>query len=133
MGQQETGIRAASLFLAKQGKKVTLIGKNKSAGFDVNPSFKWRYMNYLRQNGVNVYNDCEIVQVDKEGVVARTFDGYHIPVQCDTVVMTDRQGNESLKSTVQSEGIELFVIGDALVPRNMSSAVHDGYHIGSRI
>jgi hypothetical protein len=25
------------------------------------------------------------------------------------------------------------VIGDALVPRNMSSAVHDGFHIGVRI
>jgi hypothetical protein len=34
---------------------------------------------------------------------------------------------------VQGEGIELFVIGDALVPRNLSSAVHDGYRIGTRI
>ncbi len=27
----------------------------------------------------------------------------------------------------------LFVIGDALMPRNLSSAVHDGYRIGLRI
>jgi hypothetical protein len=38
-----------------------------------------------------------------------------------------------LKKVVQSEGIELFVIGDALIPRNLSSAVHDGYRIGMRI
>jgi hypothetical protein len=41
--------------------------------------------------------------------------------------------NENLKNVVQAEGIELFVIGDALVPRNLSSAVHDGFHIGVRI
>ncbi len=34
---------------------------------------------------------------------------------------------------VQSEGIELFVVGDALIPRNLSSAVHDGYRIGMRV
>jgi hypothetical protein len=34
---------------------------------------------------------------------------------------------------VQSEGIELFVIGDALIPRNLSSAVHDGYRVGIRL
>ena len=41
--------------------------------------------------------------------------------------------SESLKKAVQGEGLELFVIGDALVPRNLSSAVHDGYRIGLRI
>jgi len=34
---------------------------------------------------------------------------------------------------VQENSIELFVIGDALTPRNLSSAVHDGYRIGIRI
>ena len=43
------------------------------------------------------------------------------------------QPNEQLKNVVQGEGIELFVIGDALVPRNLSSAVHDGFRIGVRI
>jgi hypothetical protein len=54
-------------------------------------------------------------------------------VKCDTVVITEREGNNSLKNAIQTEGIELFVIGDALVPRNLSSAVHDGYRIGIRI
>jgi hypothetical protein len=49
------------------------------------------------------------------------------------VVVSEREANDSLKKTVQAEGLELFVIGDALVPRNLSSAVHDGYRIGIRI
>ncbi len=69
---------------------------------------------------------------DKE-IIVKTYDGYRFPVKCDTVVVSEREANESFKSVVQGEGIELFVIGDALLPRNLSSAVHDGYRIGLRI
>lgn len=131
-GNRKPGIGCA-LYLAKQGKKVTLVGKEKTAGFDVNPSFKWRYMIYLRQNGVMAYNDCDIEEVGKGEIVVKTYDGYRFPLPCDTVVLSERVANEGLKKTVQGEGIELFVIGDALVPRNLSSAVHDGYRIGLRV
>jgi 2,4-dienoyl-CoA reductase (NADPH2) len=131
-GNRKPGIGVA-LYLAKQGKKVTIVGRNKSAGFDINPSFKWRYMIYLRQNGVTAYNDCDIEEIKEGEVIVKTYDGYRLPVKCDTVVITEREGNNSLKNAIQTEGIELFVIGDALVPRNLSSAVHDGYRIGIRI
>ena len=131
-GNRKPGIGVA-LYLTKQGKKVTIVGKDKSAGFDINPSFKWRYMIYLRQNGVTAYNDCDIEEIKEGEVIVKTYDGYRLPVKCDTVVITEREGNNSLKNAVQAEGIELFVIGDALVPRNLSGAVHDGYRIGIRI
>ncbi len=131
-GNRKPGIGCA-LYLTKQGKKVTLVGKDKSAGFDINPSFKWRYMIYMRQNGINAYNDAVIDEVNDEGIIVKTYDGYRWPVKCDTVIIADREANTALKQVVQSEGIELFVIGDALVPRNLSSAVHDGYRIGMRV
>jgi len=131
-GNRKPGIGCA-LHLAKQGKKVTLVGKDKSAGFDVNPSFKWRYAIYLRQNGVTAYNDCDIDSVTDNGIIIKTYDGYRMPIDCDTIVISERQPNEALKKAVQGEGIQLFVIGDALVPRNLSSAVHDGYRVGMRI
>ena len=131
-GNRKPGIGCA-LHLAKQGKKVTIVGREKTAGFDINPSFKWRYMIYMRQNGIIVYNDVDIVEITAEGVVVRSYDGYRWPVKCDTVVNSQREPNEDLKKAVQSEGIELFVIGDALIPRNLSSAVHDGFRIGMRI
>ncbi len=131
-GNRKPGIGCA-LHLAKQGKKVTLVGREKSAGFDVNPSFKWRYLIYMRQAGINAYNGCDIEEVTDEGVIVRSYDGYRWPVACDTVIVSEREANASLKQAALSEGIELFVIGDALVPRNLSSAVHDGYRIGMRI
>jgi len=131
-GNRKPGIGVA-LHLAKQGKKVTIVGREKSAGFDINPSFKWRYLIYLRQNKVMAYNDCDIEEISDGEVLVKTYDGYRFPVKCDTVVLSEREANVALKKEVQAEGIELFVIGDALVPRNLSSAVHDGYRIGLRI
>jgi 2,4-dienoyl-CoA reductase (NADPH2) len=131
-GNRKPGIGVA-LSLAKQGKKVTIVGKEKSAGFDINPSFKWRYMIYLRQNGIKAYNDSRIDEVGQGEIIVKTYDGYRFPVKCDTLVVTEREPNENLKNVVQGEGIEFFVIGDALVPRNLSSAVHDGFRIGIRI
>ena len=131
-GNRKPGIGVA-LKLAKEGKKVTIVGKEKSAGFDINPSFKWRYLIYLRQSGVMAYNDCDIEEINDNEIIVKTYDGYRFPVRCDTVIVSEREANESLKSAVQAEGIEFFVIGDALVPRNLSSAVHDGYRIGLRI
>lgn len=131
-GNRKPGIGVA-LHLAKLGKKVTLVGKEKTAGFDINPSFKWRYMIFLRQNKVNAYNDCDIAEISENQVLVKTYDGYHFPVACDTLVITERIPNEDLKAAVQGAGIEMFVIGDALMPRNLSSAVHDGYRIGVRI
>lgn len=107
--------------------------KEKSAGFDVNPSFKWRYLIYMRQAGINVYSDSTIEEVNETGVIVKTHYGDRWPVKCDTVIVSEREATSSLKQVVQSEGIENFVIGDALVPRNLSSAVHDGFRIGMRV
>jgi len=131
-GNRKPGIGVA-LHLVNKGKKVTIVGREKSAGFDINPSFKWRYMIYLRQNGIMAYNGCDIEEINDGEIIVKTFDGYRFPVKCDTVIVSEREANDSFKKVVQAEGIELFVIGDALVPRNLSSAVHDGYRIGIRI
>jgi len=131
-GNRKPGIGVA-LHLVNKGKKVTIVGREKTAGFDINPSFKWRYMIYLRQNGIMAYNGCDIEEINDGEIIVKTFDGYRFPVKCDTVIVSEREANDSFKKVVQAEGVELFVIGDALVPRNLSSAVHDGYRIGIRI
>lgn len=123
----------AALYLAKQGKKVTIVGKESKMGMDINPSFKWRYAIYLRQNKVVTYNDCDIAEIADGEVTVVTYDGVKFPVKADTVICTERVKNEDLKDVVEDNGIELYVIGDALVPRNMSTAVHDGYRIGIRV
>ena len=132
-GETENRASAWPFTWPNRAKRSPSSARKRVAGFDINPSFKWRYMIYLRQNGVMAYNDSDIEEINDGEIIVRTYDGYRFPVKCDTVVVSEREANESLKKLFQAEGIELFVIGDALVPRNLSSAVHDGYRIGLRI
>ena len=131
-GNKKPGIGVA-LFLDKQGKKVTIVGSERRLGKDVNPSFRWRYVAFLRENKVRTYNDCDIEEITDDGVTVVTYDGYRFPLQVDTVVCAEREANDSLRDVVQRNSIELFTIGDTVVPRTLSSAVHDGYRIGIRI
>lgn len=131
-GNKKPAIGTA-LALAKRGKKVTLVGKERTVGKDINPSFRWRYNIFLRQNGVVSYNDCDIEQVLDGQAILITYDGHRVPVKCDTVVIGERDPNPALKDVCQENSIEVYQIGDAVVPRGLSGAVHDGYKTGLRI
>jgi 2,4-dienoyl-CoA reductase (NADPH2) len=131
-GGRKPGI-AAAFHLARQGKKVTLVNRERKVGKDVNPSFVWRYISYLRENRVTTYNECDITEIGDGEVVVTTHYGTNIPVPADTVVYAEREPRAPLKKAVQDQSIELHLIGDALVPRTSSNAVHDGYRTGIRI
>src|SRR5680860_1255457 len=122
-----------ALALAQKGHKVTMIGPERRIGKDINPSFRWRYRIFLRENGVIPYNDCDIESIEDGRVIGITYDGHRIPIKADTVVYAEREADAPLKDVVKREAIELHVIGDALVPRGHSGAVHDGYRTGLRI
>ena len=131
-GNKKPAIGTA-LALAKRGKKVWLVGTERTVGKDINPSFRWRYNIFLRQNGVVSYQDCDIESVADGQAILVTYDGHRVPVKCDTVVLGERDPNPALKDAVQENSLELYVIGDAIVPRGLSGAVHDGYKTGLRI
>ncbi len=130
-GNCKPGIGTA-LHLAKKGKQISILGKEKAFAFNTS-SPEGYYMICLHQNKVTAYNDCDIDKVTDDGIIVKTFDGYRFPLRCDTIVACKRKANDSLKNVAQSKGAELFTIGDALAPRNLSSAVHDGYRIGIQI
>jgi 2,4-dienoyl-CoA reductase (NADPH2) len=94
---------AAALHLAKEGKKVTLVSHERKVGKDVNPSYVWRYIKKLKDLRVTTYRDAE------------------------------REPISDLKAKVTELGLEVHVLGDALVPRALSNALHDGYRTGIRI
>jgi len=131
-GSRKPAITAA-LLLGEQGKKVTIVCGDKKIGKDVNPSFIWRYIKKLSEKRVTTYNNGTIEEINDDGVVVRLLHNVRIPVKTDTVIFTDREPVRDLEQDAKDLGIEVYVLGDALVPRNLSHAVHDGYRIGVRM
>jgi 2,4-dienoyl-CoA reductase (NADPH2) len=131
-GGKKPGIGVA-LYLAEQGKKVTLVSRERKVGKDVNPSYIWRYIKKMNQKKVTTYKECDLEEITESGVVVKNHYGTRIPVQADTVIFAERQPRQELKDAVKELNIELHVIGDALVPRALSNALHDGYRTGIRL
>ena len=102
-------------------------------GKDVNPSYIWRYIKKMNQKKVKTYKECDIEEITGTGVVVKNHYGTRIPVSADTVIYAEREPRQQLKEAVKEQNIELHVIGDALVPRALSNALHDGYRTGIRL
>jgi 2,4-dienoyl-CoA reductase (NADPH2) len=112
---------------------VVLVCGDRKIGKDVNPSFIWRYIQKLSQKKVQTYNNATIKEINDEGVIIEALYDVQVPVAADSVVFADRECDRALEQAAKELDIEVYVLGDALVPRNLSHAVHDGYRIGVRI
>ncbi|MGQ9583680.1 MAG: oxidoreductase [Thermoplasmatota archaeon] len=124
---------SAALLLAEKGKNVTMVFPERKVGKDVNPSYIWRYVQKLGQRGVRTYKEATIEEVTEEGVVVRALYDTRIPVRADAIVYAEREPVRELEAAAKERGIEAVVLGDAILPRSISSAVHDGYRMGVRI
>jgi len=132
-GGKKPGI-AAALYLAEKGnKKISLIVKERKVGKDVNPSYIWRYIQKLNQKGVKVYKESAIEEITDTGAVIRLLYDTRIPVVADTIIYAEREPIIDLKDAADKLNLEVHAIGDALVPRAMSNALHEGYRVGIRI
>ncbi|UCF07435.1 MAG: FAD-dependent oxidoreductase [Thermoplasmata archaeon] len=131
-GGRKPGI-ATALHLSGKDKNITMVSKERKVGKDVNPSYIWRYIQKLNQKGVKVYKNADILEINDEGVTVESLHGTKIPVKADTVVYAERKPVIELKDKAKELDLETHVIGDALVPRGLSHALHDGYRTGLRI
>ena len=131
-GGKKPGIGVA-LYLAEQGKKVTLVSRDRKVGKDVNPSYIWRYIKKMSQKRVTTYKECDLEEITDTGVIVKNHYGTKIPVAADTIIYAEREQRQELKDAVKEQNIELHIIGDALVPRALSNALHDGYRTGIRL
>lgn len=122
-----------ALYLANKGKKVTLICKERKVGKDVNPSYVWRYAQKLTEVSVRTYRLFNIEEITDTGVIIKDVTSTRIPVTADTIVYAEREPVTKLVEAARNICPEVYVVGDALVPRRLHNAIHDGYRIGVRM
>ena len=132
-GGKKPGIAVALYLGEKGGRKLTLVSKERKVGKDVNPSYIWRYVQKMGQKKVTSYKDSSIEAINEGHVIIKAPHETRIPVRADTVVYAEREPVTDLQDSIKAANIELHLIGDALVPRTMSNALHDGYRTGLRV
>ena len=128
LGDSGAALSTALLLLHRGGHDVTIVGKAKKPGQDVNPSYIWRYMKKLRDEKAIMHRNTDVQEIVADGVVVATPEGEQ-KVEADTVVVAYMTSNRELSDARK----RIFSLGDAITPRRGSSAIQDGYKMGMRL
>ncbi|MFC1705542.1 FAD-dependent oxidoreductase [Planctomycetota bacterium] len=133
LGGDRAGLVVAERF-AQAGNEVAIVTSGKRIAHDVIPTFKWRHTSWVKELGIVVIKNSQAVEVSDEGLHLRAADGEESVRPFDLLVISGprAQRNELLREAAFSCD-ELYTIGDAILPRNLCDAVHEGYKLGVRI
>jgi pyruvate/2-oxoglutarate dehydrogenase complex dihydrolipoamide dehydrogenase (E3) component len=131
IGGRATGLETA-LHLAKQGKKVSVVGVRQIA-HGVGWFLKWYLKENLIKYGVYLYPGTKVHSISDKGVSVLDENQVFF-LKADTVVIAagavaQNQLAEQLKGVVP----EIYTIGDAVEPRESTEAIHEGFKIGLQI
>ena len=120
--------------LRKRGAEVTIAEPGKRVGEDVMPTFKWRHTAWLEELEIRVLTQTRLSEVTAEKAVLVDAKGARIEVPADTVIAAaPRRSNQELFAEFEWMVDELHGCGDALMPRGLDAAIHEGYRLGVRI
>ncbi len=121
-------------YLAANGKKVTLVEERKQWGRDLGITFRWRHKKWLEELGVQVLTEASPVGTAGEGVSLRLATGQEVVIKTDTIICAGpRRSEQDLLLTCEYLCDEIYIIGDAVAPRDMHNAIRDGYRLGVRV
>jgi 2,4-dienoyl-CoA reductase (NADPH2) len=120
--------------LAKSGHDVTIVEADKRIGGDVMPTFKWRHTAWVEELGIRVLTSTRLVRVTAQGAVVADAKAIETTLAADTVIAAaPRRSNQELFGEFEWMIDELHGCGDALMPRGIDAAIHEGYRLGARI
>ena len=133
LGGDRMGLVAAEA-LAEQGKEVVVVEEGERIGSDVIPTWKWRHDKWIKEFSIRVFVASRVEEVTETGVRIRNKEGGEIFIEADTVVQAGpRKPQQELLSLLEFSADEVYVIGDAVRPRSVHNAIHEGFKIGVRI
>lgn len=123
-----------ALFLAEQGKKVTIVEMLPEAAIKVIPVVRMALLGKLSEKGVTILTNTKVEEINSTSMTVTNADGKRQILNADNIVLaagavSNKQLAESLRGKVQ----EFYLIGDAMEPRRIKEALSEGYHIGRSI
>jgi 2,4-dienoyl-CoA reductase (NADPH2) len=131
LGAERAGLVLAE-HLAASGRQVSIVGDG-AVGQDVIPTFKWRHTAWLKELNIDVIAPAQVERITGEGVHVLVDGGSRLLPADLVVIAGPRRPVNDLARELEFSVDELFVLGDAVMPRALANAVHDGFRIGNRV
>ncbi len=123
--------RDVALFLAEQGKKVTITTRSDSVIRGMNISERLGYLERLLKQDIEIRNNLHLGEVTDSGVLMYDREGTRIEIKADTVVLAAglRPNRRIFDELVQVPNVEVYAVGDCAEPRMIYDAIHEGFEV----
>jgi len=133
LGGGKIGLTVAEV-LAQQGKRPVIVETAKRVDHDVSMTFKWRHNALVKQLNISVFTEANPLSIESGSVKIKDKDGDELDLPADAVILAGPvEPRQQLVRELEYFCDELYVLGDAMVPRSLYNAIHDGYRLGVRI
>ena len=120
--------------LRKRGAEVTIAEPGKRVAEDVMPTFKWRHTAWLEELAIRTLTQTRLERLTAESAILADAKGARTVIPVDTVIAAGpRRSNQELFGEFEWMVDELHGCGDALMPRGLEAAIHEGYRLGVRV
>jgi 2,4-dienoyl-CoA reductase-like NADH-dependent reductase (Old Yellow Enzyme family)/thioredoxin reductase len=134
LGGGEVGCETAD-FLVEQGKKITIIEMLEELALDKVVLRKPFLMQRLVSGGVEVLTSTRVQEIAEHGIITidKNGQGKNIGIYDTIVLALGAKPVNEIGKHVEGKVSEVYVIGDALEPRNAEDAVAEGARVGREI
>jgi len=124
-----------ALYLAKQGKKVTIIEMLDELAPDMEPFTRFDFLSeVLPKTGIQTMVKSTVKEISDKGVIVAGSSGEETEIRADHVVASlGKKSSESLAEKVREFVPEVYVIGDSRDPRRIINAVYEGASVARMI
>jgi len=124
-----------ALFLAEQGKDVSIVEMLDEIMKDVATTDKLAYSEKIAKANIKIFTGQKLQEVKDNGVVIVSKNGDSTEIEADTVVIA--VGFAPQKNIIsefeKNTGIEVYTIGDCVQPGKIFDAIHTAYKTALRI
>lgn len=133
IGGERAGLVVAER-LAREGNRVVVVDQGKKLAHDVIPTFRWRHVSWVKELGIEVIKNTRALAVADGELRLEDLEGNGTARPFDLLVVSGpRSAANALARDLGFSCDELYTVGDAILPRNICEAVHEGYKAGVRI
>ena len=126
----------AALFLAEQGKKVTITTRGSAIGRGLSNRARGDFFTRMSRQDIDVRTGVYLEEITDHGVITSAEDGAKYEIECDSVIPASGlvPNRQLFNELVDTGGVsQLFAVGDCVVPRTILEAVHEGYVVANNI
>lgn len=123
-----------ALWLASQGKKVTIVEALSDVATGVFRANRLMLMDLLEDRSVEILTNTTLVEVAEGGIKAVGTDRSTKYFECDTVVLAvGMQADSELYGQMSGKIGRLYAIGDCVKPRRIHDAIWEGWNVGRTV